>query len=319
MLLRKVQSALRRGDQNAAAALLTCSQRTDAAAELWRVRTELLSGNEGAAYGRLSDAREKHPDAMPLALEAGRMALDAGDVAAARREFQHVLTKQSDNTLAASYAALCSWMLGEDDAARSFVARFGLSRNTSFMVRLALWMESEWLASGRFFAQRALTDLAPPVRGFMRTRRSSAIRAFYKKDYRSVYALLSPRLASAPNDSEAAFACAFSCEMLHDHEQALRILEPFGDDADLPEFLAATRARNLVRVGDYARALALLEPIVVPGPEDYGVHYYLAVLSLAHSDAAQAQILMQRAFTSFVVDTLDYQYWQMERALDLKR
>jgi hypothetical protein len=45
------------------------------------------------------------------------------------------------------------------------------------------------------------------------------------------------------------------------------------------------------------------------------MNYYLGLLCLAHGESSSARRLFLRAHTQYLVDTLDFQYWQMERAL----
>jgi Flp pilus assembly protein TadD len=111
------------------------------------------------------------------------------------------------------------------------------------------------------------------------------------------------------------FACAIAAEMLFDNERALDHIAVIGDGEEMPDPLRAARARNLLRLGEFARAAEDLNRVLIIGPEDYGVNYFLGVLCLSHGRAAQARNLFLRAHADYMVDTLEFQFWQMQQAL----
>jgi Flp pilus assembly protein TadD len=104
--------------------------------------------------------------------------------------------------------------------------------------------------------------------------------------------------------------------MLCDYERALeylsRVKEP---EADWPDALTAARGRSLVRLGDFLEGANDLARVLAVGPEDYGTNYYLGLLCQAHGERSRARQLYLRAHTQYLIDTLDFQWWQMERAL----
>ena len=86
-------------------------------------------------------------------------------------------------------------------------------------------------------------------------------------------------------------------------------LDPF------PDHLLALRGRCLVRMARFDEAAWCFNRTMMIGPEDFGVNYYLGVICLRHGDTTNARACFRQAYTTYHVDTLEYQLWQLERAL----
>ncbi|MGI8907517.1 MAG: tetratricopeptide repeat protein [Candidatus Sumerlaeaceae bacterium] len=313
--LARAQRLAGRGKLDAAEAYLRSALVDGANVRNWLVLGRLLEqgGRAENALHVFDDARVRYPNQAPAHLFYGIAALDLGYVEDAAASFARVLEMQPGNDVARSYAALGKLMQGDDDAAVSTFRTFGISDNRAFRVRLTEWMESQWLANGRFFAQHALEFPSDPP---AKTSTRRAQKHFYAKRYAEMLRELEPAALASHPDQSVLFACALGSEMLFDYQRSLeyisRVTEP---ESEWPDAILATRARSLLRLGDFPAAAADLARVLTVGPEDFGSNYYLGVLCLAHGEHASARQLFMRAHTQYLVDTLDFQYWQMEQAL----
>jgi tetratricopeptide (TPR) repeat protein len=282
----------------------------------WLVLGRILEqeGKTPEALQLYDIARARLPEHSPGHVFYGIAALDTGDLDAAHEAINQVLARQPANDIALSYAALIALRRGDDERGLAIFREHGITDNRAFRVRLTEWMESEWLKSGRFFGPRALEIGEIPAKGSARR----AQKHFYAKRYVEMLRELDGAAHAEFPDQSVLFACAIGCEMLFDYERALdylgRAREP---DSDWPDTLIATRGRNLIRMGDFTDGASDLGRVMMVGPEDFGCNYYLGVLCLAHGEQSKARQLFARAHTQYLIDTLEFQYWQIERALGL--
>ena len=276
-------------------------------------------GDSPSARETLDRTARDLPSNVPAQVFSGVAALDAGDAPAAEAAFARALALQPQNDLARAYRALSLLHLGDEKEGVATLHAHGFSDNRMFVVRLTEWMEMQWLREGRFFAPRALAPLQPrPAPGGWLGRVASERRAerhFFAKRYRGLLEELDAQARAARPDPDIVFACAIAAEMLCDNELALDYISTLGDGDDLPDPLLAARARNLVRLGAFAEAANDLNRVLIIGPEDYGVNYYLGVLCLSHARPQQARTLFLRAHADYMVDTQEFQFWQMQQAL----
>lgn len=287
------------------------------------VRQGLVLGRILGQQGRTEDAlriyeqmRVQFPQHAPAHLFCGIALLDLRRVDDAVAAIARTLELQPQNDVALSYLALSRLIQGDDEGALRGFRRDGVSDNRMFRVRLTEWMETEWLGKGRFFAQQRLGIATDKVPAKTSTRRAQ--KHFYAKRYREMLTELESASRADNPDQSILFACALGAEMLFDYERALDYLSRVKDsEAEWPDALTAARGRSLVRLGDFARGAADLGRVLTVGPEDFGSNYYLGVLCLAHGERHQARQLFLRAHTQYLIDTLDFQYWQMERALGI--
>lgn len=254
----------------------------------------------------------RHP--APGHLFSGIEHWDAGAFAAAEADFDAVLALQPKNDLARSYKALCRLAQGQAQDAAQLWQRHGFSDNTLFRVRLTEYVEQQWLETGAFLGYSRLPEgLLRPDIAFTGPHRRAALRRFYRRDFAGILKHLPP----PPEQHElAAFLGATACEMLRDYSRAeayLGALRPRRDE--WPEPLIALSARLDIRAGHIARAAREFASIVIMGPEDYGITYYLGVICLAYEKREEARMYFQRAYTTYMVDTLEFQWWQLEQAL----
>lgn len=257
-------------------------------------------------------AAARHP--APRHIFSGIDHWDAGAPAAAEAEFDSVLALQPKNDLARSYKALCRLAQGHANDAAQLWQHHGFSDNTMFRVRLTEFVEQQWLERGTFLGYARLPDsLISPGTTFGGTQRRAALRRFYRRDFAGILKFLPE---PPEKDELAAFLGATACEMLRDYSRAeayLGALRP--RRAEWPEPLIALGARLDVRAGHIARAARGFATIVIMGPEDYGITYYLGVICLAYEKREEARMYFHRAYTAYMVDTLEFQWWQLEQAL----
>lgn len=268
-------------------------------------------GRYEEAKARLAECLKREPGFAPAHLFAGVLALDNGDPTSAETHFSEVANLQPSNSLAHAYLGLALLMNGKESEGRTLLQLHGQSDNVGFLIRLTEWAESQWLEAGRFFAPRCV-ELLPP--GSMQGMKKLIIakkaeRLFYQRRYREFLEIAEVILARRPTDENFLFAAGMAAELLSDYERALGYWSAIAaDDNDGYDPLRAAQGRVWVRLGEYDRALDAFSHVTILGPEDYGVNYFLGVLCLAHSDRALARRFFQRAFTQYLVDTLEYQY-----------
>lgn len=312
--LVKAQRSLHRGDYPAAKAALGdpwASQDIRLALVLGRI--EGAENGPAATMEVLQEARTRRPNHAPAHLEYAVAAWDAGQFDQTQTALEQVLALQPENDVALSYHALALMQAGEMGAARAILRKHGFSDNRMFRVRLTEWMEQEWLVNGRFFAQRA----APPAPAPRRPSLRRAQRFFYAKQYEKVLSEVEPLYAGKPEDEGLMFASALAAELLHDYERAISHLGTSwtAEEDKWPDALRALRGRCRLRVRDFAGAAADFGKVLILGPEDFGLNYSLGVLCLAHGEQPRARDFFRRTHTDYMVDTLEYQFWQMEQAL----
>lgn len=312
--LVKAQLLLKRGHPEAAENVMeNALDSPDPRDALVLARIRGLRYGPESAIEVLEKARERHPGNSPLHLEYGIAVWDASRFDNARAAFEQVLAMQPLNDVALSYHALALLQADEGEAARAIFRKHGFSDNRMFRVRLTHWMETQWLEQNRYFFQReAVIDPAPP-----RATMKQAEKAFYQKEFAKVLAIVEPLYAHKPGDDGLRFACAVSAEMLHDYSRAMRHLNtpaPVNEE-QWPDALRAVRGRCRLRLRDFEGAASDLGKVLILGPEDFGLNYYLGVLCLAHGEQARSREFFRRAHTDYMVDTLEFQFWQIETAL----
>jgi tetratricopeptide (TPR) repeat protein len=276
----------------------------------------LSAGEAEEALTLLDGLQQRVPDYTPGLLYAGIAALDCGDAARAATSLGRARELDARNEVVGSYWALTHYTLGHDETAREYFARKGFSDNRGFLVRLTEWVESEWLTRGRFFAPSSVMGRPAgeqPVR--QRGSRRRAQRAFRKKRYADVIEALTPIIERGSADAGDIYGCAVSCEMLFAYDDALNLTERLSEEDRELDAVRALRGRCLVRLGRYAEAMDCLEHVLIIGPEDFGLNYYLGLLCLAHQERRRAREFFGRAYRDYLVDTLDYQFWQIQRCL----
>lgn len=301
--LGEAQEALRVGD----------SARYDPRRDIMSAEIAAARGDNERAVQILRQAIERMPQHAPLHLYLGIHQLDLSLPAAAMLAFEEVLRLQPSNDLAASYRGMCMLELGrEEDAGLEFAQR-GYSDNRAFLVRLTLWVEREWIEKGRFFHPTSAAREVVPVEGRPSMRRAQ--KHFFAHRYAQCLAELEHMVRKQQQpDDDLLFACALSSEMLLDHETALSYLTRVVAKPP-PDAISAARARNLIRLRRLEEGARELAHVLMIGPEDYAANYYLGVLCLAYQQPARARALFARAYGDYVVDTLEYQFWQIKQAI----
>jgi len=270
------------------------------------------------AMAELRTAALKYPDHAPAHLFKGIVAEQQDLLQEAREALEQVIRIQPKNDLAYSYLALVYARLDMRKESRDIFYTHGFNDNRWFLVRLTEWMESEWLASGRFFKPVEYapdTNKTPSKPGFFARHKHirRANQFFSRRQYRPLLDHLAPELTSSP-DEETVFICALCAEMIHSYGFALDCIARL-QTSDLPDPLLAARGRCLIRLGRFAEAAADINRVLMIGPEDYGLNYYLGVLCLAYGEKNRARQLFYRAYTDYLIDTLEYQFRQIVNAL----
>jgi tetratricopeptide (TPR) repeat protein len=286
-------------------------------------RTQLHEAFVRGHRGALAAARLENPRHAPSHLFLGIALYDAGNPVTALACFDEVLRLQPYNELAAAYRGLALLAAEREQEGLALFRQHGFSDNHGFLIRLTEWVETQWLETGRFFSPKPLTLDAAPAHG-RRSAERRATRAFQRRDWVTVVTALDPFAAAPKPDIELIYAAALASELLHDYERALGYLArltgqpPAGHETDtgiLPDILRAVRARNLVRLRRFREAAEDLDKVLIIGPEDFGVNYYLGILCLAAGQRARAREMFGRAYRDYLVDTLEYQFTALTAAL----
>lgn len=277
--------------------------------EVIRGRIQADSGNPVAAAETMDQARRRFPDHAASHLFAGIHHWDVDQYDQALECFEETLKIQPKNDLAGSYLALCQTALGDHTAAATRWRDFGFSDNAMFRVRVAEFVERSWLANQSYLGEPKTIAITPP--GAVSQRK--VLRRFYKRDFRGMLS----HVPAAPTDDElSAFLAATAHEMLFHYQAARSYIDPFLPlRSEWPDPLIALNARLMTRRGEIAAAAREFSQIVIMGPEDFGVNYYMGVICLAYEKRAEARQYFLRAFTNYMVDTFEFQWWQIERAL----
>lgn len=281
----------------------------DPRAEIIRARIQAESGQVADAVQTLSALDNRFPHHAPAYLFKGVFQWDLGQPDEALLFFKKVLTLQKNNDLARSYQALCLCALG-DRAAAADAWRFqGFNDNAMFRVRVAEYLESAWLHDQSFFTEVQPTELNHSAHASQR----KALRQFYRRNFSEML-----RFVPAPPTEEElpAFLAATAHEMLRHYSAAQSYIDPFlSRRSEWPDPLVALNARLMVRRGEIADAAREFAGVILMGPEDFGVNYYMGIVCLAYGKMTQARQYFLRAFTNYMVDTLEFQWWQIEQVL----
>lgn len=314
MSLGKAQKLLEAGRFEDAEAALHYGAGKDPRLKIVLSRVRTAEGKPEDALAVLREGITEHPDHAPTRVFEGITLLDAGKPIEAEKAFRRVLEIQPGNLVAQSYLGLTLMQLGRDEEALAEFRKNGLNDSTPFLVRLTEWMELQWLETGRFFGPVSV-ETPPAGDKKIRNAEHKARNAFFSHKYMEVIRLLAPQAQGEKANPDFAFACGVSCEQLSDWPQALMWLDRVGEDKDIPDAYRAARARSMLRMRKFDEAAELLASVLMIGPEDYGVNYYLGVLCLAHGEKERARQLFFRAYSDYLVDTVEYQFWQIQRAL----
>lgn len=308
--LTRPQKYLLAGQLDAAlAALPAPDASSDPRVEIIRARIRAEDGQLAAAIATLDSLQLNFPHYAPSHLYRGIFLWDTAQPSEALQAFATVMELQQHNTLAVSYHALCLLALGEPAAAASQWRRNGFSDNAMFRVRVAEFVETAWLTERRFFPD----EPSPLVVTDQRPSQRKALRCFYRRDFKGMLAHVPP----PPTENELmAFLAGTAHEMLGQYSAAKAYVDPFMlRRSEWPDPLVALNARLLVRLGDISTAAREFATILLMGPEDFGVNYYMGIICLAYERPIPARQYFNKAFTSYMVDTLEFQWWQIEQAL----
>ncbi len=279
-------------------------------------RVEIIRSKILSAEGRNTDAAETlhslvaaRPDYAPGHTFLGIALWDMAQPEQALTHFDRTLELQKQNDLARSYRALCLCAIGQREAAAKAWNSFGFSDNAMFRVRVAEFVERAWLLDQSFMGETVTGERVVATSPSIR----NALRRFYKRDFSGMLNYLPP--PGTENELEA-FLAATAHEMLRQYQPARDYIAPLDNRrAEWPDPLIALNARLLVRHGHIAAAARDFAGIVVMGPEDFGLNYYMGIVCLAYDRAPEARQYFLRAFTNYMVDTLEFQWWQLEQVL----
>jgi Flp pilus assembly protein TadD len=104
--------------------------------------------------------------------------------------------------------------------------------------------------------------------------------------------------------------------MLREYSIAQEYLASLQDRrAEWPDPLIALNGRLLTRQGRLSEAAQEFSKVLIVGPEDFGVNYYLGIICLGYGKLAEARQYFLRAFSTYMVDSLEFQWWQLEQVL----
>lgn len=302
------------------------TNQTDSALALLEAQPEELDPRIAITYAkalsraeRPEEAIEKlkancivFPDHAPSFLELAILLYDFALWNDAVENFRAVLKLQPKNITAQNYLGLIYLRLDDQEQSKAYLNPKDITDNLGFRVRLVEYMENEWLLSRRFFSAKNLFDSQANT-PLEKKNPKKALKYFYSRKFE----LMSEQLPLPPVDNEVvAFLGAISCEMQNRHEDALEYLKNFNPSADTaPDLIKAAYGRNLIRCGSFHEGTALLNQVHITGPEDYAINYYRGIIYLAWKNNAEARKHFSIALTTYMVDTLDFQWVQIEAAL----
>lgn len=316
-ILRQAEKLLARGQWAEACSLLEDAEKCDSDLRLALRRAAILIETDQAelALSVLETLVEKDPSYIPARLYAGIAALESNQVRRAEGILKSAMVLAPNNEIVSCYWELTQLMLGKVSSAQKLLSSRAMPANTGFLIHLTHWVEKEWVERGRFFTpvEFSFLDVSfPPNKRFSKR---AALGAFRKRNYQQFLELVAPVVSSANPPSELLFACAFACEMLNGFRHALSFLDRLEPEDQQADPVLAARGRCLVRLGQYYEALDCFEKVLIVGPEDFGLNYYLGVLCLAHGEEKRSRHFFERAYRDYFVDTFEYQYWQIQQAL----
>jgi predicted Zn-dependent protease len=314
--IAKAQDLIARGELDEAERAVLPVDAHDPRRALVMANIYAARGEAERALGELDKARDLHPEHAPVHLRFAIQGYDMDQYAEASAALSRVLELQPKNELAWSYMALCHFALKQDVQAQEIFSTHGFSDNRDFMVRLTIWIEEQWLHHDRFFAQRSLNDSIFDSSKATRTRVSGrkAEKLFFAKKFPEMLRELAPELEKADSGEEELFASALACEMMCDYQRALQFLARLRNESEENDSVRAAHARCELRLRHFDLAADQLGQVLIIGPEDYAINYYLGVLCLAYNERERAKGLFRRAYTDYLIDTLEYQFWQIQHA-----
>ncbi len=258
------------------------------------------------------------PKNVPAKLLAAIAAWDTGDFHAASDFASEVIALQPDNNLAQSYCAMALMATGCHEEGQAIFRQFGFNDSPTFRMRLSAWAESQWLDYNRFFNQlqcQPATTKSPSLTAKL-FRGKVAERYFFRHRFPELLELLEPSVLAAKASMEEVFATALAAEMLQDYERAWELINLLPPSSEPPQdILQGLRARILLRLRRMEDAATEVNEIMMIGPEDFGVNHLMGVLCLAFGKPVEARKFFLRSHTEYMIDTLEYQQWQLERAL----
>jgi tetratricopeptide (TPR) repeat protein len=138
---------------------------------------------------------------------------------------------------------------------------------------------------------------------------------FQARRYEQVVQEAAPLLQDPRCDMVTLWVTATAAELTGRAGVARRLCERVTPRDYWPEPLRALYGRCLYRLGHHWEAAKIAAGVEIRGPEDYGMHWLLAGLALAQGDRALARQLFFRAHGQYMVDTIENQWWSVERAL----
>jgi predicted Zn-dependent protease len=316
-ILRRADKILAQKGWESACAYLAEAEASDRDPRVRLRRAILLLDHEHVeeACAALTQLIETQPAYVPARLYLGIALLEANKPREAAMTLKCAVEQAPQNELVRAYLGLAELMQGHFAEAQTIFSKSGYPANLGFLVRLTMWTESQWLEKGTPLGPvtLGLFESAPSASSYSRR---AAIQAFRKKNYREFLTMVAPGVLGTSASVDELYACAIACEMLCAYEEALRFIERLAEKESNADPLLAARGRCLVRLGRYNEALECFERVLIVGPEDFGLNYYLGVLCLAHRQKGRSRDFFHRAYRDYYIDTSDYQLWQIQRALE---
>ena len=286
--------------------------------ELQSAQTCIDNNQPAEALLILQPVMNDAPCNAPAKLLAAIASWDAGNLHAAAGFASEVIALQPDNNLAQSYRAMALMATGCHEEGQAIFREFGFNDSPTFRMRLTAWAESQWLDYNRFFNQLSYDPVSPIRPGIAAKlfRGKIAERYFFGHRFSELLQLLEPYVWAGKASMEEVFATAMAAEMLQDYERAWSLINLIPASAEPPpDILRGLRARILLRLRRLEDAAAEANEILMLGPEDFGVNHVMGVLCLAFGKPIEGRQFFLRSHTEYMIDTLEYQQWQLEQAL----
>jgi len=233
---------------------------------------------------------------------------DRGMLQEALAAFDACLAICPANALAASWRALCLYRLGKREEALAFFRANPLDNNTEYLIRFCSFFESH-------FSSSSIQDHTPPEYPetpplTWRARRRlipEAIRFLGKKQYQQAAWKFASAREHDPLNHTAVMGLSIALAESGCPSHALEVLLQYWEKKEAKPLpvMASWLGQLYLRLKRPEDAAAILELVAPEGPEDYNVHYYLAVACLLSGRPDRSREAFLTAIHQFAVDTLE--------------
>lgn len=308
----KIQKLINENETDKAGALLDFeNQSVDPREAITKAKYFLKTNSPENAMAVLKENTKIFPTHAPTYLELGILYFDLKAYEDAIQAFLFVLNAQQNNLIAKNYLALIDLINGNFETTTNQLKLEKITDNIGFRVRLIEYIELQWLVHQTYFSDESTDTINSSENE--KPNPKKALNSFYRRQFDK----MAKYLPQPPVESdEIAFLGAISSEMCNKFELALRYLENHDPGKETaPDLIKAVYGRCLIRTGNFPLGAEILNSVEITGPEDYGINYYMGLVNLAWGKKDAARFHFTTALTTYMVDTLDFQWPQLISSL----